>query len=184
MSLPRNRVLLTAAALTAVLGAGAVAATADTGEPDDGPTTVDVTAVQYPVPDGAQAPPPARLDGVPGATPGAVTLPDGPFTDRIRLDGVGLAEDGSAVTGALVVTSDVSELLELEVTAWFYDAAGRLVGTGEQVVDAAPHTDAEHGEQHGYAPRTEGEPVALQLRAPQGARAHSAVLSVPVLVNE
>lgn len=182
MPLPYRR-FVTAAALTAVLGAGAVVVSADTPEPVDGPTTVDVEAVQYPVPDGAAAQPPA-LDDVAGAEAGAVTLTDGPFTDRLRLDGAALSANGSTVTGELVVTSDVSELLELEVTAWFYDASGQPVGTGHQVLDAAPHSDAEHGEQHGYAPRTEGEPVTLRIVAPQGVRAHSAVLSVPVLVNE
>lgn len=186
MSLPSSRALLTAAAAAVVLGvgAGAVAVSADTGGPDDGATTVDVAAVQYPVPSTDQAPPPARLQDVPGAVPGAVVLSDGPFSDRVRLDGAALSTTGSAVTGALVVTSDVSELLELTVTAWFYDAGGALVGTGQQVLDAEPHSDAEHGAEHGVATRVEGEPVVLDVRAPAGVRAASAVLSVPVLVNE
>ncbi len=72
------------------------------------------------------------------------------------------------------VTSDVSDVLALELVADFYDGAGRLLGSGR-----AEHSDEE---MHG----TPGQPLDLVVPADRAwsARVASAVLSVPVLVNE
>lgn len=93
----------------------------------------------------------------------------GPFDERFVLSGLRLA--GGVVTGTLTVTSDVSELIDLQVVAGFYDAQGRLLGTAVQ-------------ERHGEGSRPD-EVVPLRIAAPASARtAVSAAVGVPVLVNE
>jgi hypothetical protein len=51
----------------------------------------------------------------------------GPFDDRLVLSG--LTFDGDAVRGSVQVTSDVSDVLDLQALAGPYDAQGRFVGT-------------------------------------------------------
>ncbi len=83
------------------------------------------------------------------------------------------------VTGRLTVTTDVSELLELEVVAGFYDARGRFLGTARWV----HHLD-ESGE-HGHAgPPEESETFRVVAPARLRERVASAAVGVPVLVNE
>ncbi len=115
--------------------------------------------------------PPGRLDPVPA--PGTVVHGAGPFDDRYGLTAVRLRD--RTLTGTLVVTSDVSELLDLEVHAACYDRAGALLGIARQVV---------HGEDHAHEAADEdaADEVPVRLRCP--ARVRSAVLTVPVLVNE
>ena len=108
--------------------------------------------------------------------PGQVLRADGPFDDRFALDDTGF--DGTAVTGTVRVTSDVSAVLELEVVAGFYDATGDLLGTG-RFVHHLVETDA------GHAPTPE-EHIEFTVSVPAAlaGQAVAAAVGVPVLVNE
>lgn len=112
---------------------------------------------------------------------GEVRLEQGPFTDRVKITGSALAA-GSTVTGHLAVTSDVSELIALELSAAYYDADGRLLGTGSFQYAEEGHDD--HGGAH--TPAAEGAGIDFEVRpkASLTGTPTSAVLSVPVLVNE
>jgi hypothetical protein len=104
---------------------------------------------------------------------GEVRVAGGPFADRLSFHDLRLR--AGRVSGTVDVVSDVSEVIGLEVRVDFYDQAGTLVGSDRQVFDTEAtdqyHTDA------GVA----GLPVTLA--APLGG-SRSAVLTVPVLVNE
>ncbi len=102
--------------------------------------------------------------------PGSVVEVAGPFDDRFSVSHLDL-RDGR-VTGVLTVTSDVSELIDLQVLAGFYDARGTLLATS---------TYDKHGE--GARP---DEVVHFAVAAPDGvaSRVASASVGVPVLVNE
>jgi hypothetical protein len=116
---------------------------------------------------------PARLSPVP--PPGTVTVVPGPFDDRFRLSGTSLT--GRDVRLHLAVTSDVSELIDLEVTAAFYGADGRLLGTGR--------TTYAEGDGSAGKPAAENGGTALVVHLPGTVGAPvSARVSVPVLVNE
>ena len=108
--------------------------------------------------------------------PGTVTQLAGPFDDRFELRH--LAIRGHAVAGSLEVTSDVSDLLELQVLAGFYDRHGRFLGTGRFV-----HHLEEDGHQHAGPPE---ETEHFEIAAPPRFRdkVASATVGVPVLVNE
>ncbi|MEU3503276.1 hypothetical protein ABZ726_21810 [Streptomyces hundungensis] len=111
---------------------------------------------------------------------GEVRLEQGPFTDRVKVTGQALGA-GSAVTGHLAVTSDVSELIALELRAAYYDANGKLLGTGSFQYAEEGH------EEHpgGHAPAAEGAGIDFAVRpAALTGTPTSAVLSIPVLVNE
>jgi len=121
----------------------------------------------------------ALLPGLDTATPapGTVDQVVGPFDDRFAFADLAL-RDGT-VTGTLTVTSDVSELLELEVQVGFYDAAGGYLGTASFV--------HHHEESQGHeAAGTPDESERFQVRAPRSfaGRVDAAVVGVPVLVNE
>jgi len=108
--------------------------------------------------------------------PGVVAVVEGPFDDRFELRGLQLA--GETVTGTVTVTSDVSELIELQVVAGFYDADGKLLGTGRFTHHAAE-------EDHGHTgPPSEEE--AFEVVAPDdlAGTVAAAAVGVPVLVNE
>ncbi|MEV6773473.1 hypothetical protein AB0N05_33060 [Nocardia sp. NPDC051030] len=110
------------------------------------------------------------------AAPGEVRLTPGPFTDRVQVTGMRL--DGTTVHGRLAITSDVSDVLALEVRAAFYDATGKLVGTGTfQHADEEPVTGGPH------IPSDAGIDFAI-TSAPADAAVSAAVLTIPVLVNE
>ena len=110
------------------------------------------------------------LTGLRAAHPRAgITRVAGPFDDRYRLTGLRFAN--GRLTGTLTVTSDVSEIVDLQVLAGFYDASGALLRTG---------TWEKHGE--GDSGGTVRETVRFDVAAPAGAVA--AALGVPVLVNE
>ena len=79
------------------------------------------------------------------------------------------------MTARLTITSDVSDLLDLEVRADFYDAAGRLLASGRQ-------TDATSRHRARSTPARGVRGLPLRIAAPAGAVA--ALVSVPVLVNE
>lgn len=130
----------------------------------------DPLAVVTGVPVPTESPAAATLPA--GAPRVGATLVPGPFSDRFTLDGLTLAD--GAVTARLTVTSDVSDLLDLEVRADFYDAAGHLLASGRQS-DATADTERFH--------TSEGvRGLPLRIAAPAGAVA--ALVSVPVLVNE
>jgi len=109
--------------------------------------------------------------------PGTVVQAPGPFDDRFRLRGLTFAS--AAVSGSVEVTSDVSDLLELEVLAGFYDRDGVLLATARAV---------HHLDESTAAPGQEGPPeetYRFRIRVPADAEgAVSAAVGVPVLVNE
>lgn len=79
---------------------------------------------------GEGVPKPARkLTSVP--RPGTVTLADGPFNDKLRIDALKLRRGSRPqVTGRMLTVSDVSEVLALTIDVAFYDRRGSLVATG------------------------------------------------------
>lgn len=100
----------------------------------------------------------------------------GPFDDRFRLGEVSF--DGQRVVGALEVTSDVSDLLELQVLAGFYDASGTLIGRGRFTHHLDEETDHDDG------PPSEHESFTIAVPKRLRGQAVSAAVGVPVLVNE
>lgn len=110
---------------------------------------------------------------------GTVRLAAGPFNDRFVLRGLRWHKNGRpAVTGTLDVNSDVSELLALTVSASFYDARGRALGSTSYRMAPPAHEEA-----HPIGADLNRAPFRLTA-PPAAARATAAVLSVPVLVNE
>ena len=93
----------------------------------------------------------------------------GPFDDRFTVSGVRVA--GGVLTGDLTITSDVSDIVDLEVLAGFYDRTGRLLTTASWT----RHTD-------GDSVGRPDEHVRFTVRGPAGAAAVR--FGVPVLVNE
>jgi hypothetical protein len=120
------------------------------------------------------------LPGIADADPrrGTVDVVPGPFDDRFTLGRLQVAH--GAVSGRLRVTSDVSDVLELQVLVGFYDAHGGFLGTGRATYHLDEATeDVEH----------EGTPSELEsfrVVAPSryADRVAAAVVGVPVLVNE
>ena len=119
-----------------------------------------------------------ELDGIVQAKPrpGEIVQVLGPFDERFELEG--LAFDGTTVRGAVRVTSDVSEVLELQVLAGFYNDQGTLLGTNRFV-----HHLADDGDSHTGSPE-EREDFAIEVPAELASQAVSVALGVPVLVNE
>lgn len=109
-------------------------------------------------------------------SPGQVLQVQGPFDDRLAFEG--LALDGQAVTGAVRITSDVSDLLELQVLAGFYDDHGTLLGTAR-----FEHHLGSEGHNHSGPPE-EREEFSIPVPAEFKGTAVSAAVGVPVLVNE
>ena len=176
----RVAVVLAAAALAAAAGGlGAYAWSAGDGGEDPPPDPSAVVATSFP--DLAAPTGEPDLDGIDTAdpAPGSVVPVAGPFDDRFVLSGLRI--EGGTVTGRLRVTSDVSEVLELQVLAGFYDDTGSFLGSGRAVF----HLD----ESAGHVPEQTGSPSELQefrIEAPSANVAHvaSATIGVPVLVNE
>jgi hypothetical protein len=128
--------------------------------------------------------PAASEPQLPGLTalrprPGEVVQAAGPFDDRFLLRDLRL--DAGTLYGSAQITSDVSDVLEFEALAGFYDEQGRLLGTGRFV----HHLDEGHvheGEQAG--PPSELAEFSIPVPAEAAGRAVSAAVGVPVLVNE
>ncbi|MGW2860499.1 hypothetical protein [Streptomyces sp. NPDC001205] len=162
------------AALAVLTLALATACGGGTGERDeDSPSPVP--PVSFAAPKQAAAPAAYQKLGR-----GEVRLEQGPFTDRVKVSGSTLGA-GSAVTGHLAVTSDVSELIALELRAAYYDADGRLLGTGSFQYAEEGHDEHKGG----HTPAAEGP--GIDFKVEPGALTGtptSAVLSIPVLVNE
>ena len=95
--------------------------------------------------------------------PRTVAQAAGPFDDRFQLRG--LSFDGKQVRGSAQITSDVSEILELEVLAGFYDSQGRLMGTARYVhdVEEAPANGHEAAK-----PPAEAEPFTIAVPIDSG----------------
>lgn len=107
----------------------------------------------------------------------------GPFDDRFRLRD--LAFDQTGVTGVAEITSDVSELLEFEALAGFYDADGALIGTGRYVYHLDHGAGHEEGDGHEEGATPEQQ-HAFRIEVPPELRraAVAAAVGVPVLVHE
>lgn len=110
--------------------------------------------------------------------PGTVVEASGPFDDRFHFQR--LSFDGTTVTGTTTITSDVSEVLELEAVAGFYDRNGALVGTARDVyhLDESAHQPADEG-----VPE-ESYPFSITVPGELRGRAVAAAVGVPILVNE
>ncbi|MFF1557894.1 hypothetical protein [Streptomyces sp. NPDC058279] len=179
---PRHPLRRAAATLVPAAVVLALATGCSGGAPHAAPAGEPVAAaspVVLPAP--RSAPAPAAVLAQP-VREGEVRVGQGPFTDRVRLDRLTLT-DRQAVTGHLAITADVSDTLALELAVAYYDAAGRLVGTGafqyqEEGEDA-------HGTEHHDGPRAAGDGIDFTVSpgkligTPAGA-----VLTVPVLVSE
>jgi hypothetical protein len=163
-------VALAAAAMVLLTGCGGA-------EPAGRPSAAVQTS--FPDLDAARGDP--TLPGLTSARPqpGAVDRLTGPFDDRFELTDLRLA--AGAVTGELTVTSDVSQLLDLQVLAGFYDGEGRYLGSA-RFDQHALHEEPGHGVEGD----THDEAVAFTIEAPAAFRARvaSAAVGVPVLVNE
>ena len=109
---------------------------------------------------------------------GTVVEAPGPFDDRFHFTDLGF--DGKTVKGTANITSDVSEILEFEAVAGFYNREGALIGTGRHTyhLDESIGGHADEG-----APDEEHE---FSIRVPSELRgtAVAAAVGVPVLVNE
>lgn len=111
--------------------------------------------------------------------PGSVEPLAGPFDDRFTWQRLTL--DDGTLRGSLLVTSDVSTLLELQVLAGFYDRAGDYLGSGRFTY----HLDeSEHGGEEHAGPPSELSEVRVLAPARIRDRVAAAVVGVPVLVNE
>ncbi|WP_327280404.1 MULTISPECIES: hypothetical protein [unclassified Streptomyces] len=177
--LTRGAAAALAAAALLVLAAGC------SGSPDAGgaPGKPAGSAVPVAMPAPSGAPAPAAVLAPP-AKAGEVRVEQGPFTDRVQLTALALAPAGKpGVTGHLAITSDVSDVLSLDLRAAYYDADGRLLGTGTFHYQEEG-ADAPAGDHHD-GPRAAGDGIDFTVPAEQltGTPA-SAVLSLPVLVNE
>ena len=108
--------------------------------------------------------------------PDSVGRLDGPFDDRFTATGVRF--DGGALRGRITITSDVSEILALQVLGGFYAADGTYLG--EARWDFVPPEDEHHAEGHPE------ESVAFVVKVPSALRAKAASASYGVtnLVNE
>ena len=182
----RRRRPLLAAALVAVLALVAVVALVllpRSGDDRLAAAPLDpATLVPSIAPGDPDAPLPEQLTPLP--VQGSVTRIGGVFDDRLAFTELSLDLAGTPIlTGNVRVTTDVSELLLLDLTAAWYDAKGGLLEItrdtlDEQDVEAA--SDGDHGGVH------VGEPVGFSLEAPRGLgdRVASVGLHVPALVNE
>ncbi|MCF3184027.1 hypothetical protein IPZ70_29380 [Streptomyces polychromogenes] len=177
--LPRAAAAATAVAALFALATGCSGAEAPPAAKDPGPAAA--APVSLPAPRSAPSPA-AVLTPAPAA--GEVRTEQGPFTDRVKLTNTRLTTAGTpSVTGHVAISSDVSDTLALEITAAYYDAQGRLLGTGtfqyqEEGEDA-------HAQEHHDGPRAAGDGIDFTVPADRltGTPA-AAVLSIPVLVNE
>jgi hypothetical protein len=110
--------------------------------------------------------------------PGRVVEAPGPFDDRFRLQR--LRFDGTTVSATARITSDVSDILELEALAGFYDRDGVLIGTGRDVY----HLDESALDLAHEGVPDETHPISIRVPAELRGRAVAAAVGIPVLVNE
>lgn len=180
--MPRLGMSRTALLIASALAVGAVvgATWAVTTGPDAAVTAIPDpgAAAVTAMPDLPAAKGDPDLPGLATARPAAGTVArlTGPFDDRFVLHDVTLGR--TAVTGEVEVTSDVSDILELQVLAGFYDADGTLVGQGRYThhLDEDTHSDT--------GPPEERERFRVAIPADLRDVVRSAAIGVPVLVNE
>lgn len=175
----KSRLFLVAGLLVvalATLAFFAIRGTSSPVSPAEGGPLAAAAKTSFPGLDAANGEP--DLAGLHTTRPsrGQVLQVQGPFDDRLVLED--LAFDGTAATGAVRVSSDVSDLLELQVLAGFYDDQGALLGT----VRFEHHLGSD-GHNH-TGPPEEREPFSISVPAEFQAKAVSAAVGVPVLVNE
>ncbi|AZM89651.1 hypothetical protein [Streptomyces sp. W1SF4] len=181
--LPRAAAAATAVAALLALATGCSDAGA---RPETAKDPVPAASpVALPAPRSAPSPQ-AVLSPAPAA--GEVRVQQGPFTDRVQLTGLRLTASPSSVTGHIAISSDISDTLALEITAAYYDADGRLLGTGSfhhQEEGEEAHAGHAPAQQHAEGPRAAGAGIDFTVPADglTGTPA-SAVLTIPVLVNE
>lgn len=172
----RSRLVLIVVAVLVLLGVAgtwlALRGGAGGGDP--------ATAARTTFPDLEPATEEPTLPSLATARPAAGTVVEvaGPFDDRFHFRR--LRFDGETVRGTTTITSDVSDILELEVLAGFYDADGKLLGTAREVY----HLDESQPEtEHQGAPE-EARTFAIAVPAELRGDAVAAAVGVPVLVNE
>ncbi|NKR10617.1 MULTISPECIES: hypothetical protein [unclassified Paenarthrobacter] len=175
----RKRILLIAALVAAsltVLAFVALGGRASTTAPGGNVPPAAAAKTSFPGLAAAEGEP--DLSGLQATrpSPGQVLQVQGPFDDRLVVES--LAFDGQAATGAVRITSDVSDLLELQVLAGFYDDDGTFLGTARFV-----HHRGSEGHNHSGPPE-EGEEFSIPVPAELKTKAVSAAVGVPVLVNE
>ena len=150
-----------------------------------GPAPDPQAAARTSFPDLAPATGPPSLPSLESAEPrrGTVVQAAGPFDDRFVLRD--LVFDGTSVRGTAEITSDVSELLEFEALAGFYDADGKLIGTA-RYVHHLDHGAGHEEEGHAHEGGTPGVRETFRIEVPKQLRgtAVAAAVGVPVLVNE
>jgi hypothetical protein len=165
----------TPALLAAALLLGATSCTDSAGPAADptGSPTVQTSFPGLAKPTGEPS-----LDGLTSASPAAGTVAwvKGPFDDRFTTSGLGF--DGSAVRGSLTITSDVSDILELQVLAGFFDADGHYLG------EARFTHHLVEGEHSHAGPPSESETFTIRVPKKYAGQARAAAVGVPVLVNE
>ena len=159
-------------------GSGAASGTASaSGEPAPAPTAV--TSFPGLATADSDTPTLASLASA-GPQAGTVIQAAGPFDDRFVLQDLAFGESG--VTGSVEVTSDVSEVIELEVIAGFYGADGALLGENSFVLHA---DEEESGHAHTHSgPPEEVHGFTVPVPPSLAGEAVSAAVGVPVLVNE
>ena len=114
--------------------------------------------------------------------PGAVEQLAGPFDDRFELTDLRLSN--GTVAGEFTITSDVSELLDLQVLAGFYNVKGEYLGSARFDQHTLHHDE---GASHEAAfDREHHEAAQFSIEAPATFRDEvvSAAVGVPILVNE
>lgn len=174
----RSARVLLRSALAVVAAASAVTACSSSG---GGTSDRAASPAAAPAAIRSAAPPSAQL--APPAHAGEVRIEEGPFTDRLALTELKLAD---GVTGHVKIGADVSDTLALEIRAAFYDADGKLLGSASFGYQEEEETGPAHGDaDNAHKPRAAGEGVDFAVAVPAGAaKPSAAVLSVPVLVNE
>ncbi|MBD0746128.1 hypothetical protein [Streptomyces sp. CBMA152] len=181
---PAVLALAALALTTACSGSGGTGDKADNGQQAVRADQAAAPAVTFPAPRPAPSPA-ATLAKIPAK--GEVSLEQGPFTDRVKVASLKLSGDKPSVTGHFAITSDVSDVLALELRAAFYDERGHLVGTGSfQYAEEGEAGEAAHGSPGHAGPRAEGAGIDFTAapKTPLTGNPASAVLSIPVLVNE
>jgi len=178
--MPSNRIALSTVAIAAaaILGGGTSWALTGPDASHPAPVADSTTAARTTLPGLAAATGDPTLPGLKSAAPhpGAVVQLSGPFDDRLTLSRLTLSS--GTVTATLRVTSDVSDLLELQVLAGFYDRHGAFLGAGRFT-----HHQGEVGHAH-TGPPNEVEHIRITAPPKIRGRVASAAVGVPVLVNE
>lgn len=175
----RTPVVLRSALVVAAVTLLCLTSACSAPQPSPSPTPETVQTVGPTLsPTPGQTPMPGVAKARPSA--GEALLVDGPFNDRFHIDG--LTFDGARVAGEVVVTSDVSEIIDLQVQVGFHDAAGALIGTSGFDHHGHGHDESAHADHSAQDHPT----VAFDIAVPAGiaGAAVSVSVGVPVLANE